>query len=635
MDHWSIPGSQSSESHGQSRSYPGSPSLARRRSFPNSAGSPDDYYTTLTRHGDATPPLPPRTRAGPPSTPTPPPRRKSSLPYSTPVLLEDKGPFSLRTFISKYGHVLPLRLSVGKGHHSGDERRSIAMGDLYNVHFVKHCQVAVLKDSSGTIYNIPLSSSLQFAPIFSDSEPSGDTELRFETVADVIKHKPLPRILRALNTHSSDEQSSVERNEILLVQEVVQSTKNKKKALKVYSDTKMKEKILPSNCVGHFTADPYATRLHLPTIVLHFREELPLNVQVYISDIDTSEYSGDFPFHLASEVSQIAEIITETSLVVTTHFQKGQSGDDTSQIEIPIDLPIEVSILQPDPTEEKEADLLHRTRTLFEAFDPSRIHSIRVSSSELSTALRKGYEREGVELQRPGRVYDVPPRRAQSPIPPKRELSPVNKQDPPQMLLERDPPPMLPERDPPPPLPKRNPAPLFPRCDVLPTLHKRTPPPVIPKRDVPTIRHTPAPMPAKRANNELFRSWSHEQPPSLGTQSLDRRKREMVRVDSGHYVELNGGHTYQSLLIPPPTTSQDDLYATISTGTRPAPPSRAGVRSHQVASQNIASTSNVGELQFPMDVEDASPLIRHLISRIESLEQQVVSLSDQVEKLQK
>ena len=624
MEHWSISSSQSSEAAapGQSRSYPGSPSLIRRRSFPSSAGrqiagSPDDYnYTTLTRHGDATPPLPPRTRpvapSTSPSTPTPPPRRKSSLPY---VLLEDKGPFSLRTFVSKYGHVLPLRLSVEKGHHSGDERRSIAMGDMYNVHFVKHCQVAVLRDATGTTYNIPLSSSLQFAPIFSDSGANVHTEQRFETVADVIKHKPLPRILRALHTHSSDEQSSVERNEILLVQEVVQSPKNKKKALKVYSDTKMEEKILPSSCVGHFTADPYATRVHLPTIVLHFREELPLNVQVYISDLDTSEYSGDFPFHLASDVSKITEIITETSLVVTTHFQKGQDGDDTSQIEIPIDLPIEVSVL----SEEKETDLLHRTRTLFEAFDPSRIHSICASSSELSTALRKGHEREGVELQRPGRVYyDVPLRRAQSPIPPKRELSPVNRQDPP---------PMLPERDPPPPLPKRNTAPLLPRCDVLPTLHKRTPPPVLPKRDIPTIRHTPAPGPPKRGSNELFRSWSHEQSPSFGTQSLDRRKRDQSRAD---YVELNGDHTYQPLLIPPAPTSQDDLYATIST-----PPSRAGVKAHQVASQNIASSPNVGELQFPMDTEDASPLIRRLISRIEALEQQVTSLSYQVEKLQK
>lgn len=634
MEHWSIPNSQSSEAiaHGHSRSYPGSPSLTRRRSCPISAGSPDDYhYTTLTKHGDVTPPLPPRSR----STPTPPPRRKASLPYSTPVLLEDKGPFSLRTFVSKYGHVLPLRVSVEKGHHSGDERRSIAMGDMYNVHFVKHCQVAALKDSNGTTYNIPLSSSLQFAPIFSDSEPNSETEKRFETVADVIKHKPLPRILRALHTHSSDDQSSVERNEILLVQEVVQSPKKGKKALKVYSDTKMEEKILPSNCVGHFTADSYATRLHLPTIVLHFRAELPLTVQVYITDIDASE-SGDFPFHLASEESEITEILTETSLVVTTHFQKGQSGDDTTQIEIPIDLPIEVSILQPDPTKEREADLLHRTRTIFEAFDPSRLHSICTSSSELSTALRKGYEREGVELQRPSRVYDVPSRRTQSPVLPKRDLSPVNKQDPPPMLPQRDPPPMLPERDPPPPLPKRSTTPLPPRCEVLPMLHKRTPPPAVPKRDVPIIRHTPAPVPAKYTYYEISHSSSHEQPPphfALGTQSLDRRKR-----DRALYMELNGDHTYQSLLIPPPTASPgDDLYATISSDTRSAPPSRTGTRSQQamLASQNIASTANVGDLQFAMESEDASTLIRQLISRIESLEHQVASLTYKVEKLQK
>lgn len=325
------------------------------------------------------------------------------------VLAEERGSFSLSEFASRFGQLLPLCVSVEKGYEGEVERDSIAMGDTYNIHFVKHSKMVVLTDSSNETYNIPLNSPVQFAPLFQDSNSNSadDTkELVFDRVSDIIAHKPLPRLLRATKCQMKDDRVVVEKNEILVVQKVITSTL-RKKTLQVYSVSQSKEKILPNDCVGGFTADPYATRLHLPDITSLFQNEFPLRVQMYLTDIEFSDGS-DFPFHLASEILQLTSVLTETSLVASTHWGDGQTDpDDQYLIDIPIGLNIEVSLYRADKKDDvNQKDLFQRTQKLYKMFHTAKIRSIRVSSCDLGMAARKGHEGEGVQLDEPNMIYE-------------------------------------------------------------------------------------------------------------------------------------------------------------------------------------------------------------------------------------
>ena len=309
-------------------------------------------YSWSTDDEDYSPPIPPK----PPS----------CVPSVAGGAARDTGPFTLPELVSKFGRSLPLCVSVENGYQTDDERESIGMGEMYNLHLVKHAKVVELRDPNGMTYNFPLSSSVQFAPIFSEGdERESCLEHVFERVADVVGHKPLPRLLRATKTFTKDNKTLVEKNEVLIVQRIATNaslgaTLMRKKSLRVFSTLHQVEKVLPSDCEGGFTDDSYATRLYISDIVSQFSDQFPLRVRVHITEMEVEDGS-EFPYHLTSEVCELTEIKTETSLVASTYQQPaaGQlspssrpgsddEDDDSKYIEIPINLGIAVNIFQPE-----------------------------------------------------------------------------------------------------------------------------------------------------------------------------------------------------------------------------------------------------------------------------------------------
>lgn len=294
-----------------------------------------------------------------------------------------------------------MQMTVKKGYHGGDERHSIATDDVYNVHFVKRTKVVVLRDRRGATFNVPLNSAVQFAPVFNpnNNQKEAMQGLSFEKVSDIMTQNPLPKVVRAMKPHIKvDPKATIEQFEVFIVQRIV-SVGVRKKVLQVYSMTCNKEKLLPSESVGGFTTEPRLTYIYLPDIIEHFLNDFPLEVQVVMDDGDISE---ELPYYLTNEVASLTHIDSETSLIATTHWGKNDqvSEDDKMPIDIPVDLPIEVAIQHPDDT--REEDLSVNTRRLYEMFDPLNIRSLR------SRHIRRGFEKEGMELQRPERVYDLP-----------------------------------------------------------------------------------------------------------------------------------------------------------------------------------------------------------------------------------
>ena len=308
---------------------------------------------------------------------------------------------SLGDFILQYSSLLPLQMKVKRGHHGGDEEKSIASDDVYNVHFVKRTKVAVLKDRRGATFNIPLNSAVQFAPVFN---PSNDPrkpakEATFQKVSDLMSLKTLPRVVRATKSHVADPRSTIEQTELFVVQGVVPLSV-RKKALKVYSITCKDDKLLLPESVGAFTADPNVTCLYLPDLVKHFLRDFPLEVKVVLSNCNM--ICEELPFYLTNEVATITHLDSETSLIASTNWGENEvvCEEDKMPVEIPVDLPIEVVVSKPDAT--KETHLSDHTKRLYERFDPSRIRLLKTRN------IRRGFEKEGTELQRPERIYDIP-----------------------------------------------------------------------------------------------------------------------------------------------------------------------------------------------------------------------------------
>lgn len=306
---------------------------------------------------------------------------------------------SLGDFIQEYSTLLPLQMKVKRGHHGYDEKHSIAAGDVYNIHFVKRTKVVVLKDRRGATFNIPLNSAVQFAPVVSLGDEPVKGATYFEKVSDLMSLKTLPKIVRATKPHVRvDPKSTIEKSELFIVQGVV-SVSVRKKALKVHSITCNETKLLPPDSAGGLSTEPSIACLYLLEIIEHFLGHLPMEVRVVLSNCDMT---SELPLYLTNEVSTLSRLDSEISLIASTSWGEGEvvSEEDQMPVEIPVDLPIQVMVQSPEGT--REAHLSDHTRRLYERFDPSRIRLLKTRN------IRRGFEKEGMELQRPERIYDIP-----------------------------------------------------------------------------------------------------------------------------------------------------------------------------------------------------------------------------------
>lgn len=117
---------------------------------------------------------------------------------------------------------------------------------------------------------------------------------------------------------------------------------------------------------------------------------------------DGDNISRELPIYLTREVATLTHIDSETSLIASTSWGDNEVvlEEDQLPLDIPIDLPIEVVVQAADDL--KELHLSDYTKKLFEKFDPCRIRVLR------SRNIRRGFEKEGMKLERPERIYDIP-----------------------------------------------------------------------------------------------------------------------------------------------------------------------------------------------------------------------------------
>ena len=339
-----------------------------------------------------------------------------SLPEMSPAT--ESTPLHLQELVEKYSDIFPLQIKVLHGYSGQTSQLTISSGDYYNVHFVKHQEVVSMSDKLGFSYTIPLNSSFKFGLVYSSDAAHHDTHI-YERVADLLALSPLPRVVcPTRDVAASDERSAIAVDEILIVKRVIRP-KLRKKSLEVLSLKTQSTKFLPLDCEGHFTLNPRRNQIYLLELVKCIPDVFPCTAVMFLSRDATSNHQR-ISHSVLNAVVTLSGQKTETSLIassVTYSSCEESGGEMKAQVsEHLVDIPVDdrlsdVMVLLVDTSQCGLQEMLnHKTRTLFETFDVTRVKSWYdapnnstgdITQNVLYASIGRGSKGFGIQVDKP------------------------------------------------------------------------------------------------------------------------------------------------------------------------------------------------------------------------------------------
>lgn len=107
-----------------------------------------------------------------------------------------------------------------------------------------------------------------------------------------------------------------------------------------------KEKVLHTNCTGHFQTDPEGVKLHLTDIVELFRDSFPLKAVLFINSENLDEFDAKIK-HLDLELVTLINTYVESAIVATTCWNGEENTKVTASPEcnhVPLSIPVNLKI---------------------------------------------------------------------------------------------------------------------------------------------------------------------------------------------------------------------------------------------------------------------------------------------------
>ena len=210
-------------------------------------------------------------------------------------------------------------------------------------------QVKVKELGGGTEYSIPVTSTIEFGPVYNPYNDNIKDALRgfvYPTIDDVIKiteNAPLPKLISATSDSSSTAPGDhVSKGELLLIK-AVRSNKEGHRELQVSSLTTKTDKFLHENCRGNFTTKPEAIKLSLFSIIKHIPSALPMSVMIFPgANLDQGDMH--YPSHLFEKVIQLSRTFTDV-LLVASSVPDGSVCDGREPFEIPQEIELELRVV--------------------------------------------------------------------------------------------------------------------------------------------------------------------------------------------------------------------------------------------------------------------------------------------------
>lgn len=312
----------------------------------------------------------------------------------------------LGEFVNRYKSEFPVQVRVAKGYYGTTDKWSISEGELFTIHFVKYTKTVAAEDALLGNYGIPLNSAARFG-ILPSSTQKGKAEpvVDYETVGKLINLSPLPLAAKATQTWQLKdcEERSITRGDVLIIQGVKTNFITRNRRLKCIDAYSGKSKQLRSNCAGFFTTQPSDTCLYLPEIIKYFK--LPNMFQMFINEGE----NPDLPPSVVTRVVKLTHCSIETSLIATQLDVAAQENGAHPLIEIPINLDIEIQVVEPRIKDQ----IYEQTDHLYDTMDYANIEAIPSNAAsttadplsiEALAACQKGGRRTvGIEIEQPPR----------------------------------------------------------------------------------------------------------------------------------------------------------------------------------------------------------------------------------------
>jgi len=316
---------------------------------------------------------------------------------------------TLSEFGDKYSKLLPRRVRVTKGFYGGTFEGTLSAQEVMDVLFVKNEKVFIAQTKSGSVYSIPMGSAIQLSLLYNPHKRDKEAMdgFTFKTVANLVAVSPQPPpVVCATRTYQcGNEKSSVVENEVLVVEKVF--TSKGKKLLQVFSLHTNTEKMLESECSGHFSTKPSLICMYLTAVLQHVKEASQFQALLHFPGTLARTIKDA---HLFKPVTLLG-VKKEKSLVAMCVEGQGISTHDRSFTEIPLDSSLsDVEIIVDNSHPLCNSSLPDPTK-----FDPTTLQPwIAVEIKEtsniqkmLSKFRRKGYEMEGIEIDVPQSYYKM------------------------------------------------------------------------------------------------------------------------------------------------------------------------------------------------------------------------------------
>lgn len=260
---------------------------------------------------------------------------------------------TLPEFAQKYHNDLPQQVIVTHGVYWKENMEiNISNSERLNIHFIRHRESVKIKElGSSTEYSVPVTSTLEFGPVYNPYNENVQDALRgfiYPTVADIMKiteNAPLPRLISATSNSSKVTPGDpVCKGELLLIKEVKWSRSVGYRELLVTSLTSKMDKVLHESCRGNFTTKPVAIKLSLFSIIQHVPNALPLSVMIFPGE-NFDHGDMHYPSHLFEKVIQLKQTFTDV-LLVASSVPDDSMCDSREPFEIPQEVDLELRVVK-------------------------------------------------------------------------------------------------------------------------------------------------------------------------------------------------------------------------------------------------------------------------------------------------
>ena len=277
------------------------------------------------------------------------------------------GELTLSDFTNLHFHSFPMRVKVCKGFCSNSAEVSMSQGEMFDLHFLKHTKVVVIRDSDRREFFVPLNSSVTLGIVYNphNCDRLSVQGFHFKTAGEIMGLKSLPTVISATHSYTgSSPEGSVQANEVLIVSGIKGTIHGRR--LKVYSLKYNCKKLLSDECTGNFSTKPFDVKVPVAAL---FQSSMPLPQKAMV--FANRELMTLLPPNLLKYPVVLRQCRVMTTVVATSPLLDESLP---TKIAIDISLDLDTEVKRVDVPASDLANLMSVAKVLYKNIDPANLN---------------------------------------------------------------------------------------------------------------------------------------------------------------------------------------------------------------------------------------------------------------------